>query len=150
MMQPVTVIKCDPGGKETWRYTGQVLERKDHSILLEARFNRTDLPFHGVLLRKGDRFLETYYADRWYNIYEVHDVETDRLKCWYCNISFPAEISPETVSFRDLALDLLVYPDGKQLVLDEDEFEALDLTPEIKEKAREALVQVQSVMEKAR
>ena len=29
------------------------------------------------------------------------------------------------IRYVDLALDLLVFPDGRQLVLDEDEFEAL-------------------------
>ena len=41
-------------------------------------------------LRRGDRFIETYYTDRWYNIFEIHAREDDRLKGWYCNIAKPA------------------------------------------------------------
>ncbi len=112
--------------------------------MLEARFNRPDLPFHGILLKQGDRFVETFYTDRWYNIFEIHDRDDDHLKGWYCNIGCPAEITPGTVSYVDLELDLLVFPDGRQFVLDEDEFAALELSPEIKEKALAALRQLQA------
>lgn len=145
-MAPITVIKRDAHGKETWRYTGSVLERGDHHIRLEARFNRPDLPFHGIVLGEGDLFLETFYSDRWYNIFEIHDRRDNHLKCWYCNIGFPAEIDHDMVSYRDLALDLLVYPDGKQLLLDEEEFEALNLEPEVKEKAWQAMEELQKFM----
>ncbi len=35
----------------------------------------------------------------------------------------------DCLSYVDLALDLLVFPDGRQFVLDEDEFLKLDLSP---------------------
>ena len=123
--QPITVIKLNPAGQETWRYTGHVLQRQDGQVTLEALFNREDIPFHGILLGKGDRFVETYYADHWYNIFEIHDRADDRLKGWYCNVTKPAELSPDEVCYVDLALDLLVYPDGSYLILDEDEFSAV-------------------------
>ena len=59
--EPVTVIKQNPQGQETWRYSGQVLEHTATYLLLEARFNRDDTPFHGILLARGDRFVETFY-----------------------------------------------------------------------------------------
>ena len=143
MSEAIEVIKLDLERRETWRYTGQVLRRWENAILLEARFNRDDTPFHGILLGRGDRFVETFYTDRWYNIFEIHDRETDHLKGWYCNVCQPAEIVDGTVSYVDLALDLLVYPDGKQLVLDEDEFNALQLPEGLRMKALEALEQLQ-------
>ena len=144
-MTPITVIKRNLEGKETFRYSGEAIQRGPNHILLEATFSRPDLPFHGIVLGKGDRFVKTYYDDRWYNIYEIHDREDDRLKAWYCNISFPAEIGDETVSFIDLALDLLVFPDGRQLVLDEDEFAALALTPMIREQSITSLTEIQEI-----
>jgi len=143
-MDQVTVIKLDTTGQETWRYTGHVLERHAGRIVLEAEFNRDDLPFHEIILRRGDRFVETYYADRWYNVFAIHDRDDGRLKGWYCNISRPAEIGDSTVSYIDLALDLLVYPDGRQLVLDEEEFSALSLPPEVQRQARQALEELQA------
>ncbi len=82
----------------------------------------------GTIIRTGDRFIETYFTERWYNVFEIHDREDDRLKGWYCNIGRPAVMESEnTISYVDLALDLWVAPDGSQTVLDEDEFDALDL-----------------------
>ena len=135
----IIVRKLNPAGEETWRYTGRVLERAPNRVVLEAAFNRDDTPFHGIVLRNGDRFVETFYTDRWYNVFEIHDRDDDRLKGWYCNIGHPAVIEKETVAYIDLALDLLVYPDGRQLVLDEDEYETLALPPELQQQARQAM-----------
>ena len=135
----ISVIKQDPQGNETWRYSGDVIDRRDNQIIIEALFDRDDINFNGMWLCKGDRFLETYYADRWYNIFEIHDRDDDRLKGWYCNIALPAEILEEFISYKDLALDLLVFPDGRQYVLDEDEFAELQLQPEIRLRALDAL-----------
>jgi len=133
------VIKRNIEGEETWRYPARVLHRKPGAVLIEAYFNRPDTPFHGILLGQGDRFLEAYYSDRWYNLFEIHDRLDDSLKGWYCNVTLPAEIDEPTISYIDLALDLLVYPDGKQLVLDEDEFAELAITPQVRCQAQDAL-----------
>jgi uncharacterized protein len=137
--EEVIVIKQNPKREETWRYKGKVLERTEDSILIEAFFNRPDKPFHGVLLAEGDRFVERYYTDRWYNIFEIHDKKTDELKAWYCNVTYPTIINDGEVIYIDLALDLLVYSDGHHLVLDEDEFLELNLGKEDEKKARQAL-----------
>lgn len=133
------MIKRNPQGIETWRYSGHVLERGTNFVRLEAPFNRDDLPFHGIVLGRGDRFVETFYTDRWYNMIEMHDRLSGELKGWYCNVTCPAEIGNEEVSYIDLALDLLVYPDGRQLVLDEDEFALLELSAEDTRAAWQAL-----------
>jgi protein associated with RNAse G/E len=137
--QDVLIIKLNTQRQETWRYQGRIISQDANSLLIEAFFNRDDLPFHGIILRENDRFLERYYTNRWYNIFEIHDRQDDRLKAWYCNVTTPAEIEPGRIAYVDLALDLLVYPDGKYLVLDEDEFDALDLDPQYRLKARQAL-----------
>ncbi len=140
MTHSITVIKRNLAGEETWRYTGLILRREPHALILEARFNRPDTPFQGILLKKNDRFVETYYTDRWYNVYEIHDRDDDRIKGWYCNIGQPAILEAEDrLSYVDLALDLWVLPDLKQVVLDEDEFAALDLEPETRSHALVAL-----------
>lgn len=141
--QIVTVIKQDANGRETWRYQAQVLQEEKNYILLEARFDREDHRLGSVTLQHGDRFIETYYFDRWYNIYAIHSREDDRLKVYYCNIGFPARHKDGMVTYRDLALDLLVFPDGKQVVLDEDEFKKLDLPEDVCQKALEALHELQ-------
>lgn len=143
MSELVDVIKLNLHRQETWRYTGKVLRRSANVVLLEARFDRDDNVFHGVLLGRDDRFVELFFTDRWYNIFEIHDRESDQIKGWYCNVTMPAEIDEQTVSYVDLALDLLVYPDGSQLVLDEDEFAALPVSPQTREQAQKALADLQ-------
>jgi hypothetical protein len=135
----VTVIKLDASGRETWRYPGRVIQRQANWIVIEAFFDRPDMLLHGMPLLRGDRFLETYFGDRWYNIFEIHDRRDDQLRGWYCNITRPASIAENTIRYIDLALDLLVFPDGRQLVLDEDQFEKLNLSQASREQARLAL-----------
>jgi hypothetical protein len=135
----VTVVKLDVYGKETWRYPGRILSRQGSRIVLEATFDREDMVFHGMPLCKGDRFIETYYTDRWYNVYEIHSRADDILRGWYCNVSSPARLEAGQLIYTDLALDLLVFPDGRQIVLDEDEFSILKLTPQEREQALAAL-----------
>ena len=121
------IIKKDHLGNSVWEYDGKIIEHTTSAILLEARFNRSDMMFNGVLLKKGDRFLELYPMRKWFNIYEIHDKDHDEIKGWYCNITRPVRLSDEEISYDDLALDLLVYPDRKMRILDEDEFILLSL-----------------------
>ena len=144
-MPAITVLKLDPQGNETWRYHGQVVQALPDRVVLEARFDRDDRLFHGMPLRRGDRFLETYFTDRWYNIYEIHAREDDSLRGWYCNVGKPALLDGDCLSYVDLALDLLVFPDGRQVVLDEDEFLNLDLSPVDRQQALAALEELKSL-----
>jgi predicted RNA-binding protein associated with RNAse of E/G family len=139
----VTVRKLDAEGVEVFHYSGTVLHRTGTSVVLEAIFDIEEHEFHGLVFRRGDRFVETHYTDRWYNVLAVHDVDTGDLKGWYCNISRPAQIEDAAVSAEDLALDLVVLPNGSQFVLDEDEFASLDLGSADRASAWAALKELQ-------
>ena len=127
MTDRVVVHKLDDKGLEVFRYSAVVLRRTETGVVLEAIFDMDDRDFHGLTFRRGDRFIETHYSDRWYNVLAIHDVDTGDLKGWYCNIVRPAAIDDATISAEDLALDLVVLPDGSQFVLDEDEYADLGL-----------------------
>jgi uncharacterized protein len=127
MRHSVKVQKKNPAGEVTYEYEGVILSRDEDSIVLEALFDRADMPFMDVVFKTGDRFVEYYYTDRWYNIFVIHDRDDGTVKGWYCNIGRPAVMKDSVVSYVDLALDLWVSVDGIQTVLDEDEFEALNL-----------------------
>ena len=107
--------------------SGRLRRRLEDRIILEARFALNDKDAGYVVFRRGDRFIEWFYCNRWYNIFEMHAVEDDHLKGWYCNISRPAIFTSDSVQADDLALDLWVDPQGKSQVLDQDEFAALPL-----------------------
>ncbi len=143
----ITVIKRNVAGEETWRYTGRVLQRNDHSALIEALFNRTDSLFEGIYLKNGDRFVEIYFNDRWYNIFTIFDRDGGEIKAWYCNVTRPAVISETAIEYIDLALDLIVFPDGRRKVLDIDEFEQLDLDDETSRAAWQALRDLETLFE---
>ena len=143
MSEAIRVQKLNLAGEVIWRYEGQVLRRETNAVVLEAYFNRPDLPFQDVIFKEHDRFVETFYTDRWYNIFEIHDRDDGRLKGWYCNIGEPATLDDGTVSYVDLALDLWVSADSSQTVLDRDEFEALELGPGERECALSALSELQ-------
>jgi protein associated with RNAse G/E len=147
MNEYVRVQKLDLAGKLMWQYEGRVLRREPNAVVLEAFFNRGDMPIVDTVFKQNDRFIETFYMDRWYNVFEVHDRDDGRLKGWYCNIGRPATVGPDTVSYVDLALDLWVSADGVQTVLDEDEFEALRLGPDERETARAALRELKAAFE---
>ncbi len=149
-MPEIVVQKLNLAGEITWQYTGRVLQRAPSSVTLEAYFNRPDLPFQDVVFKQGDRFVETYYADRWYDIFEIHDRDTEMLKGWYCNVTRPAAITESTVSYVDLALDLWVSADGRQTVLDQDEFEALELSPGERRQAQKALLELKRLFQSQR
>jgi protein associated with RNAse G/E len=103
------------------------------------------MPFMGITLKRGDRFMETFYTDRWYNIFEIYDRDDGALKGWYCNVSRPALFEGDNcLSYVDLALDLWVAADGTQTVLDEDEFAELELERDIRMKALAALEELKS------
>ena len=137
------VQKKNLAGEVTYLYEGEMLSRDEHSITLEALFDRADMPFVDTVLRTGDRFVEYYYDDRWYNIFEVHDRDDQRIKGWYCNVCKPASFEDGIVSYVDLALDLWVSPDGRQTVLDEEEFETLGLDQELRAGALRGLHDLQ-------
>jgi predicted RNA-binding protein associated with RNAse of E/G family len=138
-VQRIKVQKKNPAGEVTYEYEGELLSHEGNVITLEALFDRDDMPFMDVVFKKGDRFVEYYYTDRWYNIFAIHDREDGMVKGWYCNIGKPAVIEDGIVSYIDLALDLWVSVSGKQTVLDEDEFKKLGLDADLEQKALTAL-----------
>jgi len=148
-MIEITVVKQNVEGQETWRYSGYLLRRDSHSVLIEAYFNRPDMLFNGMLLGEGDRFIEIYFDNRWYNIFEIHGREDGALKGWYCNVTRPAQFSDDRIDYIDLALDLLVFPDGRQLILDEAEFDELSLDDGTRQQARNALLELQRLVDPA-
>ena len=142
------ILKKNLADEVTWQYEGEELSRDKNSITIEALFNRDDMPFQEIILKRNDRFVETFYTDRWYNIFEIYDRDDGALKGWYCNITKPAVIDTGSIAYVDLALDLWVSANGQQTVLDEDELEELNLEDELKEKVYKGLDELQKYFNK--
>jgi uncharacterized protein len=148
MKESIKVLKRNLKDEITWQYEGQVLRRELNAVVLEAFFNRPDMSFMDVVFKENDRFVETYYTDRWYNIFEIYDRDDGKRKGWYCNVCRPAILTDGAVSYVDLGLDLWVSADGKQTVLDEDEFADLLLNDSERDKAWNALAELQQLFRK--
>jgi hypothetical protein len=129
-LKELTVYKLDENGDYVWDYPALELERGEHFIRLRASFNREDINLGFVVFALGDCFIESFYNNRWYNVFAVYEGRSDKLKGWYCNICRPAILGERTIHCEDLALDLWVPPDAEPVVLDEDEFAALAITAE--------------------
>ncbi len=137
----LTVRKLTADGQEVYRYPARLLWAASGAVMVVARFRMGDITVGGLFMGVGDCFVETYYADRWYNILAVHAREDGRLRGWYVNIGAPQTLTAELVAYRDFALDLVVLPNGVQNLLDVDEFAALKLSLQERERALFALAQ---------
>lgn len=138
----IKVVKRDHRGEPVIEYSGELVARGATWVCLRAPFNLPDKDAGYVVFRRGDTFVEWYYSDRWYNVFELYDVETGALKGWYCNVTRPAELGDDVIAADDLALDVFVTPEGAITVLDEDEFAALDLATD---EQRAALAAVEAI-----
>ncbi len=122
------VVKLGYDRSPVFGWDGRLLERTPEHVLVAGYFSRLRRDLGYVVLERGDLFLEWYYFGRWYNIFQIYST-TGQLKGWYCNIGMPPElVDGSELRYVDLALDVFVYPDGRHLVLDEDEFAVLKET----------------------
>jgi predicted RNA-binding protein associated with RNAse of E/G family len=111
----------------TIRYAAEELRRDATSITVQARWTLPAVDVGLLRFEPDDVLIEHYYADRWYNIFELY-ASDGRFKGWYCNVTRPAVIADSYVESEDLELDLIVAPDrGSTRLDDEDEFAARNL-----------------------
>ena len=143
----ITVIKLNPLGEEKIRYPAAVLARLENGIVLDAYWNNPKRDLGYTIFETGDHFIEYFYTNRWFNIFAISSAN-GRRKGWYCNIAAPALVSEELVEQIDLLLDVWVSPDGRTLILDEDEFAAdTTLTESQRRGARQGLQDLLALIE---
>lgn len=139
MNSRVTVTKLDHTGRDLFTYYGTLVSHDKSQVTVRCLWDRLPpVTVGGLRIETGDILVEHFYREHRFNIFVVYNA-AGGLKGWYCNIAEAVALSNETVRWRDLALDLVVLPDGSQVVLDEDEFEALKPSDELRRQAAEAL-----------
>lgn len=148
--EQITVYKLDHNGHEVWQYPARVLAAGPGFVRLEAFFNRDDMELGYAIFKRGDRFVETFYTDRWYNVFAVYDRDDGALKGWYANVCRPAVLTANAVRCDDLALDVWISPSKIATVLDEDEFAALAIPEDDRRQGVEALRQLLAEAESGR
>src|SRR5713101_1159891 len=119
----ITVIKLNALGEAKVQYQGEVIQRLADRVVIQAYWAQATKDLGYTQFEPGDRFIEYYYTDRWYNIFDIATADGTR-KGWYCNIAEPAVIFADRIEQIDLFLDVWVNPTRETLILDEDEFAA--------------------------
>lgn len=147
-MPQVTVRKYTHQGQYVTSWTGEVVRRTAEHVLLRATWTRPSTAVVDLVFEPGDIFLEYYYPHQPYSVWEVRGGSTDALKGWYCNVGLPLAAAGDVFEVRDLLLDVLVYPDGRYTVLDEDEFATAGLPPELAALALAAVGAITALVER--
>ena len=100
-----------------------LLEVKDQKITL---FHKIEESFtmkgnsYELTIPKGSYTLAYYWKDRPYNLYIWRDKNGAYLGSYF-NIVKNTHFTDAMLSFEDLIIDLLVFPNGDYFILDEDE-----------------------------
>jgi len=114
-------VKTTLEGKRQ-EYEGLLLSRRRDEVILMLR-----LPSEGrvenLLLPAGTLSIGYFWTDRPYNVYHWMTPGGDTLGVYF-NIGDQTHITAEAVYWRDLAVDILVTPDGRFRSLDEEELPA--------------------------
>lgn len=126
--------------RRSWKC--ELVERRDPLILFVGKFD-ADVEHSDLgLIEKGTISYEYYWLDRWYNIFRFHTPDGN-LRNFYCNISMPPRFADDVLDYVDLDIDVLVWPDGRHVVLDLDDYQVscrtLGYPPEVKDKVEETL-----------
>ena len=119
----ITVSKLNSLGEIKIQYKGEIVERLANGVIILAFWQHPMKDLGYTRFEPEDRFIEYYYTNRWFNIFDISTADGER-KGWYCNIAEPALIHDDQIKQIDLLLDVWVDPWGTPLLLDEDEFEA--------------------------
>ena len=82
-----------------------------------------DVQLEDVLLRKGTVSLGYFWQNRPYNVYHWIDAQQNTVALYF-NIADGTHISEQAIEWRDLTIDVLITPDGRCRVLDEEELPA--------------------------
>lgn len=127
MNQQIREIKHTLAG-ERKTFGCELLSRADDEVVVVYRMPR-EVQLEDILLRKGWLSLGYFWRDRPYNAYHWIDERHDTAALYF-NVADGTRISGKTVEWRDLAVDVLITPDGRCRVLDEDELPA-DIEPEL-------------------
>jgi len=117
----ITEIKSTLAGARK-EFECELLTRDAGQAVVIYRMPR-DVQLEDVRLRKGTVSLGYFWQDRPYNAYHWIDAQQNTIALYF-NIADGTRIAQRTIAWRDLTVDVLLTPDGRCRVLDEDELPA--------------------------
>lgn len=141
----VNAFGFDKKLKRSWKCLVTGIEGNALTLVGEFK-EKVEHPDLGTI-EAGTISTEYFWLDGWHNIFRFTS-PTGQLKCWYCNLTMPPELSDNSLDYIDLDIDIVIWPDGTHQVLDEAEFavnaERFDYSSEIRENVRRS---VNAIME---
>ena len=117
-MRTITEIKTTLGGARK-TFECELLSLQQDAAVVIYRMP-ADHQLEDLLLPKGSLSLGYFWEDRPYNAYHWVDDKRGTLALYF-NVCDNTRISPRQVEWRDLTVDILITPDLRCRVLDEDE-----------------------------
>ena len=148
--EQVTVIsrKYDLSIRRTWQC--RLIERNESLLTLVGEFEESVEHSDLGSVEKGTISYEYYWLDRWYSIFRFHKPAGD-LRNYYCNINMPPEFDGAILNYVDLDIDLIVWPDGRIITVDEDDFqenaEKFQYPPNVRRNAFDSVHELRSLIE---
>ncbi len=112
--------KYDGTVSRTW--TAEILEFSDSLLVLRGEFDRDVRHDDLGLIRKGTVSIEYFPIGKWFSVFQFHEADS-RFRNFYCNINMPPKFAGGALDYVDLDIDVVIWPDGRQEILDRDEFE---------------------------
>lgn len=104
-------------------YEHELIHEDEQLIVTRAPFRPSASLLAQVPQLKAQEYRAIWLvaAGEWHDLGKVYDLD-NRLIGYYCDIIRPLRRTADALEIDDLFLDLWVSPDGRWLVLDEDEF----------------------------
>ena len=82
----ITVVKQNPLGEAKVQYQGEIVERTSHKVIIQAFWTRATKNLGYTSFEPGDHFIEYYYTDRWFNIFDIANAVEEAglvaILCW--------------------------------------------------------------------
>lgn len=116
----VNALKYDGSVNRSWKC--ELAARSGSLIECVGVFDRDVVHNELGHIVKGTVSREYFWLDRWYNVFRFHEPD-GTFRNYYCNINLPPTFSDGVLEYIDLDIDVVVWPDGSQQVLDRTEFE---------------------------
>jgi hypothetical protein len=120
----VAIHHARAGARERFSYPVDVLRWRPCHVIVSGVFG-PEVAGRSPIFRPGDVTAEFFWRDRWWNVIAGYDAGTGDLRGYYCNVAktprWHVEPAP-MIAYTDLDLDLVVFPDGRIELHDEDEF----------------------------
>ncbi|MCA9858908.1 MAG: DUF402 domain-containing protein [Thermomicrobiales bacterium] len=133
--ETVRIFKLRPDGSEATSYDAVELAGPfpEDWRGFRAEWTVGTIDSGGLVFEIGDYLHEYFSPTAWFDVFSLFRPD-GTLKGWYANVTWPTtfEAGPhcDHVVWQDLYVDLIGFPEGHFLILDEDELEASPLMEE--------------------